>query len=305
MIKGLPTFPEFEKLSLTHKDILRSIVYNFPSSDFNFSGLFTWDTTDSVMVSALNDNLVVRSSDYLTHSKFYSFIGDNKVDETIKTIIDHANSQGEDTKLRLITEKVASNITRDKHLISEDRDNHDYIYLVRDWVELKGKNYRGKRNLLHNFQRKYGVSVKEKELDLTDESIRNEIERVMEKWQQARGKNSTEVRDEFKGIRKALEHHDALDIKAFGIYHSNELIAFLLFEVLPNKVAIGHFEKADTIFEGVFVHLRHTLAKHLASMDIETFNTEQDLGVEGLRKSKESYHPHEFIKKYTVERIKD
>lgn len=303
MDKVLPIFPKFEKLSLDHKELLQSIANDFPSSDFNFAGLFTWDVREVVLVSSLNGNLVICSSDYLTHAKFYSFIGDNKVDETIETLTDYAKQRGEESKLKLVPQTVVKHIKQpDVHEILEDRDNYDYIYSVNDLVELKGKEYEGKRNILHGFTRLHGDSIQEKELDLNDKDVILDIEQVMVKWQQTRGKGSSEVSDEFIAIKKALDHHQSLSMRAFGIYNRDTLIAFTLFEILPTKVAVAHFHKADVGYNGVYEHLTHSFAKHLASLDVKIMNYEQDLGVAGLRKSKESFHPSEYIKKYIVSR---
>jgi len=302
MNKSLPIFPQFEKLSLNHKEVLQAIANNYPSSDFNFAGLFTWDVGENVMICSLNGNLIIRSADYVTHDIFYSFIGESKVDETIETLIDYAEKNIQNATLRLIPESVAKNISQAKHQVTEDRDNHDYIYLVSDLAQLKGGKYEKKRNILHGFARKYPHNLKEEELDLNDEKVREDIEQVIKRWQVSRQKTDDDVKDELIAVGKALEHHKTLNIRAFGIYHRKVLIAFNLFEILPGKIAIGHFHKADVGYAGVYEHLTHNLAKHLATLEVETMNYEQDLGEEGLRRSKESFHPARYIKKYTVTR---
>lgn len=302
MDRELPRFPTFEKLSIDHKELVQAIVNNFPTSDFNFAGLFTWDTADVVKISGLNGNLVIQSADYLTHEKFYSFIGDNEVDKTIDGILKFASKEGDQTNLKLITETVAKNISDKLFNIYEDRDNFDYVYHTTDLTDLPGKKNQKERQKLHRFTRKHGDNVTEKEIDLNNDQDRESIEEIIKNWGISRAREDKDVKNELMAIRKALDHHKTLSLKAFGVYDKDKLIAFTVFEILPHKMAIAHFDKADTQYEDVYVHMKHRLAKHLTTLDVERVNYEQDLGLEGLRRSKESFHPHTFIKKYTVSR---
>ncbi|MFH1170731.1 MAG: hypothetical protein V1704_04200 [Candidatus Vogelbacteria bacterium] len=44
-------------------------------------GMWSWDVNGEMRISELNGNLVVRFNDYLTGEPFYSFLGDNEVNE--------------------------------------------------------------------------------------------------------------------------------------------------------------------------------------------------------------------------------
>lgn len=297
----LPIFPEFEKLDLAHKDTIQTVANQFPSySDFNFISLFTWDTEGSVLVSSLNDNLVIRFTDYLDNKNFYSFLGTNKVDETVDTLVEYAKTTGEHAELMLIPHTTAMQISDENKEVIEDRDNHDYLLSVPDLVEFRTNQYRGKKNLLNRFQREYVEHTKSYEIDLSDVTKRQELEAVLQDWQLSRNKGDKEVDNEFTAIKRSLEHSEAIGIRAFGVYVHDKLVGFTLFELLPNKVAVIHFDKADVRYVGIFEHLKHNLAKHLSTLDIELINYEQDLGLEGLRRAKESYHPVDYLKKYTV-----
>lgn len=297
----LPIFPEFTKLDLQHKEELQAIANAFPSySDFNFVSLFTWDTDGAVLVSTLNDNLVIRFSDYLDNKVFYSFLGTNKVHETVETLLDLVASSSEHNELMLIPHSTASLITDPKYEVIEDRDNYDYLLLVNDLVEFRTNKYRGKKNLLNRFNREYGHLSSTEEIDLTKPDKRAELEQVLADWQTSRNKGNAEVDNEFIAIKRALEHADTIGIRAFGVYVEGKLVGFTLFEILPKKMAVIHFDKADIRYAGVFEHLKHNFAKHISTMDIVAINYEQDLGIEGLRRAKESYHPIDYLKKYTV-----
>ena len=60
-----------------------------------------------------------------------------------------------------------------------------------------------------------------------------------------------------------------------------------------------HVLKADPNVAGLYQAMLHEFLEHEAG-NFNYVNLEQDLGIEGLRKSKQSYHPIEMIKKYTL-----
>ena len=122
----IPQFPEFKRIELSHKEEVEAFTKNFPLySDFNFISMWSWDVKGDVRISQLNGNLVVRFNDYLTGEPFYSFIGENKVNETALALIGVAKVLGVGTRLKLVSEEVVKSLDTSTFLIKEDRDNFD------------------------------------------------------------------------------------------------------------------------------------------------------------------------------------
>ncbi len=300
----LPTFPDFELLSLRHKDALQAIANKFPSySDFNFVSLFTWDVDGKIMVSLLNNNLVVMFTDYLTHENVLSFLGDNKIDETIDKIMEYCQQKNLTLRMQYIPATVAEHVSDTVHehyVVEEDPDNHDYILSVNDLVEFRTNKYTGKKSAHNHFVRNYGERATAKELDLDSEEVINQVRKVVLEWQKSRGKGDDETKEEFTAIRRCLDNHNELGVRAYGSYVDDELVAFTIFEIVHGQTAIIHYDKANVGFKGVFENLKHNFAKHLATIDIKYINYEQDLGIDGLRFAKSSWQPVDYLKKYVI-----
>lgn len=60
-----------------------------------------------------------------------------------------------------------------------------------------------------------------------------------------------------------------------------------------------HVLKANPNIPGLYQAMMNEFLKYKCSY-FGYVNLEQDLGVEGLRKSKKSYHPFRMINKYTI-----
>jgi hypothetical protein len=81
----LPQFPNFKKLSIEDRPLIEAISKNFPEySEYNFSCMFVWDVSDPVYFSILNNNLILKFTDFRSRSYYYSLIGNNMVDERLK-----------------------------------------------------------------------------------------------------------------------------------------------------------------------------------------------------------------------------
>jgi hypothetical protein len=302
-VHSLTTFPAFVKLDIKHKDTLRDIASRFPPySDYNFVSLFTWDTDGEVELATLNDNLVIKFSDYDDHSKFLTFLGTTKVAETIGLLIKYCKSSGLPVELKLIGEAVIDAIPkldRNNFVIKEDRDNHDYILSAANMSEMA--NFHPKKRTKYNhFMREYGGKFNCNELNLSSEDVVAEIKQLVIDWQNIRGKEDEDTKREFAAINRCLKHAKEFNIVGYGTYIESKLVAFTLFEIVHNKTAMLHFGKTNTTHKGSNEHLQHNLAKYLQGLDVELMNNEQDLGVEGLRKSKEASLPVNFLKKYTI-----
>lgn len=296
------TFPDFAPISIDDKNFFEAFTHLFPNySDFNFVSIFSWDINETASYSILNDNIVLRLEDYMTRDHLYTFIGTNKADETIRTIISHVNKDGAHPELFLIPESVVKAIKKpEEFVITEDHDNHDYILSVPTLVEFKTNDFRGKKNLHNRFVRAYGEHTVTKEIDLSDPEVQESINKVNNEWGSSRNKTLAEIESELGAIKRNLKHSEHLGAKAYGLYVADELVGYIIYEILPNKMIMNHFTKANIDYVGVFEYLDHTFAKHLSKQDIEFINYEQDLGIEGLRKSKLSHHPVDFLRKYRV-----
>ena len=296
----LPKFPNFVTLSINHKDHIEKHISDHPPySDFNFTSLISW-SDENTKVCQLNNNLVIKFKDYLTNQPFYTFIGLNKVNETIKTLLAATKKDNLYPHLKLIPEVTLKTDPKllEEFEIAEDRNNFDYIYLLEEAREFKGNKHRGKRNFVNRFRKLYKST--HKLIDLNDPKTKQQILELFVVWRKEKGINNSEIEIEFTAIKKILDFSKDLSLVCVGLFIDEKLVAFSINEVLADGYAMSLFEKADTTYQGIFPYLRQISAHYLINLGSKLLSHQQDLGIEGLRKSKLSYGPHSFLKKYTI-----
>jgi len=291
-------FPQFTELELQHRSTVELITTKFEVySDFNFTSLFCWGTDDETKIAILNGNLIIQLPDYQDGHSVFSMLGISKVDESIKTLMDTFE------RMTLVPEIVIDNIRqKSKYIISEDRDNFDYIYDLADLSKLSGYRYKKLRNKKNAFLKAHeNRDLKISTLTELGASSLDSFRSIMDLWAKESGKSEADITSEQTALFKLLKNQNELELIFTELYVDGQLVAFSINEVIGSKNAICHFEKAlKSHHEYIYPFLIHEVAKNMLAAGCKWMNWEQDLGLEGLRKSKLSYRPVRMLKKYTI-----
>jgi uncharacterized protein len=298
----IPEFPTLDKITLNQRDeiVTRTKTYP-PYSDYDFTTLWSWDVEEKRKISSLNDNLVIEFTDYITGEGFYSFFGNNRINETVKTLFEFAHSQGMTNDLRFIPELVLGkvNIQSEEFALIEDFDNHDYIYSIDKLVDLQGSEYGQARNLLSRFMKRNG-DINVRQLNLSNPQESNLILEVNKKWQNNKG---IYIQAEEKALKRLITNSKDFNLEAFGIFVKEEIVGYAISEVLYEDYAIAHFAQADTNYAGIYAFLMKQIAESLQKKGSKLLNYEQDLGLPRLRQGKMSYRPVSFLKKFSIVKV--
>lgn len=179
----------------------------------------------------------------------------------------------------------------DKFTFEYDEGNFDYIYLVEKMASLSGKKYHSKRNHITNFK-KNNPSWKFE--PISKDNISDCID-LHTQWISQREEDE-DFSFEFESVLDAFENFDELGFIGGLIRVDGKAIAYTLGEKQSDNVFITHFEKAPADMQGAYAIINQEFTRNCLS-GFEYVNREEDLGIEGLRKAKQSYKPEIILRK--------
>lgn len=300
----LPRFPKFKKLELSDRKEIEKITSKYPPySDFNFISLWAWDIKGAMRVSQLHGNLVVKFTDYLTSEPFFSFLGDNKVNETAEDLLTMSYAIGIEEKLRFLPEIAIKHIDPTKFHFQEERDHFDYIYDTKKVSNYLGADYKKHRRLVKHFE---SNNQEVKILNLMSSATRKEISNLVLTWSKEKNSGSKEDEEEFANELLAFKRlfkspPDVLsNLICIGVFVDEKLTGFIINEKIDSNYFVAHFGKAKNDYKGINHHIVQRNAKVFLDLGATFWNDQQDLGLPGLRSSKSSYRPAHFLKKFSL-----
>jgi hypothetical protein len=179
--------------------------------------------------------------------------------------------------------------------VEGERDHYDYVYNVKELIELKGRRFRNKRNKVHTFRNSYRYEYEPLTADLIDECIEFE-----DHWCETRDceKHSGLIKERC-AIMEMLNNFSSLDIKGGIIRTGGRIAALTIGEIILPDTLVIHIEKAHSGIHGLYQVINQEFLINEAG-GCRFVNREQDLGIQGLRNAKMLYNPVKFIKKYRV-----
>jgi len=180
--------------------------------------------------------------------------------------------------------------------VESERGHWDYLYSVRDLIDLPGNRFHKKKNLLNQFLKSYQYTYVEFGPKLIEQAMA-----MQEDWCTWRDCESSDLlAAENRAILRVLDHWDRFEnILGGALFVENLIVAYTLAEPLTADTLVIHFEKGCPAFKGGYQAINQMFLAH-AGAGFRMVNREQDLDSEGLRKAKLSYNPADFLRKAKV-----
>ena len=255
-------------------------------SEFTFANIYLFRRTHNYRTSRLDNELFVitgRDDD----SPFFMLPFGLPDESIIKELFKNHRT------MKAATGQQAEILANMGYTACEDRDNFDYLYSREDLVNLTGRKFHKKKNLLNLF-----IKNNEYQAKPLLEEYRDDALQILEQWNRQHGGPN-----DFSAAKEALEKMWPLQLCGGIFYIDRQPAAYCLGEELAlGESFVIHFEKAvlSENSRGVYQYINQAFASILPEK-YKTVNREQDLGETGLRHAKMSYRPVDFVKKYKVE----
>ncbi len=295
---GVPDFPQFRGLTLEDKPLFRQVFAQFPPqiSEFTFTNLFIWRHSYEMKISRFQSFLCLLS-DRGENSFFFPPIGEGDVMQCYRVLLQYLGQKVASLKIARAPEAQVDQIDWKAAGMKADLDRSqcDYVYLVKDLIELKGRKYHRKRNHIKQFQEKYSYRY----IPLTPEWVPQCLQLEVAWCDLRHCEDSPGLHNESLAVKEGFTHFEDLGVKGGAILIDEKVEAFTLGEPLNPETVVIHIEKANPAYEGLYSAINQFFLEDQWPGCIYV-NREQDLGEEGLRKAKESYFPHHLVNKYTV-----
>lgn len=294
----------FKEITLADKEVIQSYTLNSrrKNCDLSFTNLYSWRFLYHTVYAELGGFLLLRF-DAEGELAYMMPVGMGDVKPVLEAMVDDAARAGQPFQLLGVCAEMKAELEEvmpGRFEFTADRDYFDYIYLRSDLVALRGKRYQPKRNFINRFKNNYPhYEYKELVPELVPECLKLETE-----W--CRTNNCAEdeaLQDERRSMTAALSHFGELDLRGGVLHVEGEIVAFTFGAPINHNTFDVCVEKANTDIEGAYTMINNEFAHHIPEQYIYV-NREEDLGLEGLRKAKLSYHPAILLEKYMA-RLKD
>lgn len=289
---------DFKPIEIRDKPLFDEFLRRDPPriSELTFTNLFIWRHHYRPVWLQWNECILIIFHPQTGTTYGLAPFGPGDKKSALDVLCKEIAKQTPDVRIcRVGEEFIKNHVDPAKYAVVHDRDNSDYVYLAKDLISLSGNKYHRKKNHLNQFIKNFAFEYHPLNADL--------VKRVLgmqEAWCQIREcVEKPDLLAEDFAVREALTCYEELGYQGGAILINSVVEAFSLGEPLNEDTAVIHIEKANPEIPGLYAAINQLFCLNAWS-NFTYINREQDMGVEGLRKAKESYYPHHMVDKYTL-----
>ena len=278
---------------------------DYRGCDYNFTNLFVWSRAYGQEIAQVNGFLVTHLCGRMGCSYMYP-AGSGDLAAAIDILAREADERRQPLRLVCLTTRQMEELDRlmpGRFAYEADRDGFDYLYDIDRLADLTGKKLHAKRNHINRFMDNNPSWVYE---EITPQTLPECLEMDKEWYRRSMVREGAaeerDLGDEGIALRIAMDHYHALGLEGGLIRVYGEVVAFTMGDRLNSDTYDVHFEKAYGELQGAYAMINREFARWVRAKhpNVRYLNREDDMGVEGLRKAKESYYPDRMVEKYAA-----
>ncbi|MCX7614788.1 MAG: phosphatidylglycerol lysyltransferase domain-containing protein [Clostridiales bacterium] len=291
---------EFKPVSIEDKEMAEKYlkIKNTRMCEHCFTDLYIWSKYFGTELCFAEDFLFIKSGENTESPHYLVPIGAEKVSHGLGILLDYAKQNEKNYPIFGISEEIKSEMEAgmpNRFDFYEMRDKADYIYHAKDLITLSGKKLHSKRNFINRFMNQN--EGRYRFCEISDDNLKEVVE-FHKKWCYDNGCNQDEgLIGEKCAVILGLSHRKELQLLTGVLYLNEKIIAYSFGTQMSEDTVDIQIEKADHTIDGAYPMINRLFAERHCQ-NVEYINREEDLGLEGLRKSKLSYNPAFLLTKY-------
>lgn len=288
---------DFKVIELSDRPWITDLLKksDFRGCEYNFSNNFAWHRLYNTAICRYKDFYISRSMKYGMSFTFPAGNGDYK--DLFLVLKREAEEAGSPLTVSSVTDENLSlfeELFEGQYSVSCDESDCDYIYDAEKLRTLSGKKYHQKRNHLARFYENDWEYA-----PLTEKDFDECIEFAVNSYNLNQSYDDESSVAEQYAINTFMNYFDELELKGGVIRVDGKVQGFTIGDGINSDTFDIHIEKANSDIQGSYTAINNEFAKS-ATVGYSFINREEDLGLEGLRKSKRSYYPVIMLRKNKV-----
>lgn len=305
----------FQEIQLSDKPSIDRLLRRAeaPICDYTFVNIYAWQPIYQTAWAEVEGALVVRF--VLDSEAGYMIVGAEDYGRVLTAL--HKEAQQTGSRLRLVgmssndaaqfARWVEENGGEEQFAVCDNPDYRDYIYSIEDLSTLAGRKYQPKRNHINKFESKYEYEFRELTPQYFQECLCLECrwqlrKAVMDNPDLAREHECKDTAEK-TAIRRAFDAYEELGLYGGVLLVDGHVAAFTYGSAMSEETFCTHIEKADAMVDGIFPMINRSFARALAERGFRYVNREEDMGLAGLRRSKQSFYPVRLQEKIGVREL--
>ena len=293
---------EFHAVTLLDKEWIDRHVLceNVPSADYNFGNMFIWDEHYRQLICRFGDRTLTKVR---AHGKpaFVFPIGCGPLRPAVEALREYAAAKSYSFLLLGVTEKHRAQLEEEypgRFEFCEEARWADYIYEAERLATYAGKALHGKKNHCNRFEAEHDWSF----VPLTRDRIPACLQMLDDWTRENEERLDKSIVYEHDAIERAFTYYEALGLEGGVLYADGRIMGFSFGEMTSLDCFDVHVEKADIHVNGAYPMVCREMVRMAMRLHpgLQYINREDDMGLESLRESKQSYKPAFLLKKYTA-----